>query len=140
MEELTIQGVILESLEGEEFDGAEESRREAKAEIAKIKRELKSRRNTAETRLEGGMSSRVPLLGFCVLLRLCRLQMQCVHLASIFTLSSLISSPDVHADENVPSLTAAARIQSQNHPLPAGGFTAITVVRVVVTHAGCITR
>ncbi|KAH6605183.1 hypothetical protein Trco_006890 [Trichoderma cornu-damae] len=41
-EELTVQEVILDSLQGEAFEGVERERDEARAEIQKLKRALKA--------------------------------------------------------------------------------------------------
>lgn len=41
-EELTVQEVILDSLQGETFEGVEQDRDEARAEISRLKRALKA--------------------------------------------------------------------------------------------------
>lgn len=43
-EELTVQEVILDSLQGETFEGVEQDREEAQAEISRLKRALKALR------------------------------------------------------------------------------------------------
>ncbi|PNP48956.1 hypothetical protein TGAMA5MH_00115 [Trichoderma gamsii] len=43
-EELTVQEVILDSLQGETFEGVEQDREEAQAEISRLKRALQALR------------------------------------------------------------------------------------------------
>lgn len=59
-DELMIQEVILESLQGESFDDAEEQREDARKEISRLKRALKALPRSPSGGDEGTQSSTNP--------------------------------------------------------------------------------
>lgn len=62
-EELTVQEVILDSLQGETFEGVEQDRDEARAEISRLKRALTAL-SKAKKDEEGMEKEKTPFLPF----------------------------------------------------------------------------
>lgn len=65
-EELTVQEVILDSLQGETFEGVEQDREEAQAEISRLKRALQALRKAKkdEQGTKGKNRYSLPYLSF----------------------------------------------------------------------------